>query len=82
MGNESQSSLPASVWTAYFSLNGVGIVVGLLSGAGIISGAALAVFIFAALGVFMPWAIWKRDPATLAECDAYRGEGDIPKVEQ
>ena len=68
-------SIPLSVATAYVGITVAGIAVGLLAGAGFISGAALAIFILGALAVFIPWAIWQLDPETLSNSDAFRKAG-------
>lgn len=74
-------SIPLAVATAYIGITIAGIAVGLLAGAGFVSGEALAVFILGALAVFIPWGVWQLDPETLAQADAYRkdessSEGD------
>jgi hypothetical protein len=68
----SSPSIPLSVWGAYIALIVAGIVVGLLSGAGSISGVGLAVFILGSLAVFIPWAVWQLDPHALERAEAYR----------
>jgi hypothetical protein len=60
------------VSTAFAGLLFVGCVFGFLAGADILSGAALAIFIFGALVVFVPWAVWRLDPEMLAEEPRYR----------
>jgi hypothetical protein len=68
----STSSIPLSVWGAYIVLVVAGVVVGLLSGAGLISGVGLAVFILGSLAVFIPWAVWQLDPNALEQAESYR----------
>ncbi len=70
--HDNERSLPYSVWIAYFSLNVVGVLVGLLSGAGLISGAGLGIFILGSLAIFIPWAVWKIDSKDLMETDSYK----------
>lgn len=72
MNGQPSRALPDSVSTVFLALLLVGGVVGFLSGAGVLSGAGLAVFIFTALAVFVPWAIWKLNPDGLSEESAYR----------
>lgn len=69
----SDKELPLEVWLAYFSLVVIGMVVGLLSGAGFISGIGLVIVIFGSLTGFIPWAIWKLEPETLSPGE---GHGD------
>lgn len=72
MHSDSDKSLDSSVLAAFFGLNAVGIAVGVLAGGGMISGAALAVFILGAVAGFVLWAIWRVDPEALASSDAYK----------
>lgn len=67
-----EQSIPTSVWTAYVGLLIAGFAIGILSGAGSISGEALAIFILGSLTIFIPWAIWQWNPDSLAETDLYR----------
>jgi len=67
----SQQGLPDIVVNVYFALLLVGAVCGLLAGAGQLSGVGLLVFIFGALVIFVPWAVWKLNPGILKEEDGY-----------
>ncbi len=65
--------MPDSVWNTFFVIAVVGALIGFLCGAELVSGLALAVFMFAALSVFVVWAIVMLDPQRLAEEPAYKG---------
>jgi hypothetical protein len=70
-------SIPPSVATAFVGVTVAGIAVGLLAGAGLVSGGALAAFILGALAVFIPWGVWQLDPETLSQADAYSKEKSL-----
>jgi hypothetical protein len=72
--NDAGQDIPDSVLTAYFSLLLVGAVCGVLAGAKVLSGVGLGIFIFGALAIFVPWAIWKLNPELLKQESAYRGD--------
>jgi hypothetical protein len=57
-----------------FAIAAVGAVIGLLCGTELVSGLAFAVFMLAALIVFVIWAVVMLDLQRLAEEPAYKGE--------
>jgi len=67
--------MPDSIWNAFFAISAVGAVIGLLCGAELVSGLALAIFMVVALIVFVIWTIVMLDPQGLAEEPAYKDEG-------
>lgn len=71
MRHDDKDTIASSAWIAYFSLVLIGAILGLLTGAGTIPGASLAVFVLAAVAGFIPWAIWNLDPESLEESEAY-----------
>jgi hypothetical protein len=72
MNGGSKRELPTAVWSAYFGIVAVGLVVGFLSGAGVISWGALVVFMVGSVAGFVSWAVWKLDPDVVTKGRAYR----------
>lgn len=64
--------LPDAVWSAFWVLALAGLLLGILCGAGVLSGLALGLIVVAAVAVFVPWAVTLTSPQTLAEETEYR----------
>lgn len=65
--------LPGAVWSAFWVLALAGLLLGILCGAGVLSGLALGLIVTAAVAVFVPWAVTLTAPQMLAEEPEYRG---------
>lgn len=74
MNRRSRELFSTSVSFAFAALLFIGCVFGFLAGVEVLSGAALAIFLFGALVVFVPWAVWRLDPELLTEEPKYRDE--------
>jgi hypothetical protein len=68
--------MPNAAWTAYWVLVVVGIVLGLLCGAGSLSGLGLGIFMAVAIAVFVSWAVLMIDPKRLADHPTYKNEDE------
>lgn len=71
MNGERYSTLPAAVISAFLGLLAVGVVLGALFGAGVLSGETLTAIVLGGVTIFVPWAVLKLDPRSLTEI----GEG-------
>lgn len=67
MSDESHSVLPSSVLSAFLALLAIGLVLGVMFGAGALSGAALTWIVLGGVTVFVPWSVVKLDPRGLTE---------------
>lgn len=68
--------MPDPVWNAFWVLLIVGFVLGLLCGAGLLSGLGLVIFVAGVLVGFVPWAVALIDPRTLPDEPEYKGVDD------
>lgn len=64
--------LPDAVWSAFWILAVAGLLLGILCGAGVLSGLALGLIVAAAVAVFVPWAVTLTAPQMLAEEPEYK----------
>jgi hypothetical protein len=62
-----------SVWNAFFVIALIGLIVGALTGAGILGGLALLAVMFVAVAVFVIWTVTMLDPDDLANEPSYKG---------
>lgn len=69
--------LSNTAWIAYWVLMAVGVVLGLLCGAGSFSGIGLGIFVAVAVALFVPWVVLTTDPRLLAEHSTYKGEEKV-----
>ncbi len=67
MSSKERKVLPDVVISAFLWLVPVGVVLGVLTGAGVISGPALVLVVFGGLTGFVPWAVLKLDPLGVSE---------------
>ncbi|HEX7244807.1 MAG TPA: hypothetical protein VF245_04485 [Solirubrobacterales bacterium] len=67
MKSESYLSLPSELISAFFSLIIVGIVLGVLYGAELLSGVALTWIVLGGSAIFVIWAVVKLDPRGITE---------------
>jgi hypothetical protein len=70
------NQVPDVVWRAFTALIIVGAVMGILCGSGATSGGSLLAFLFGALAIFVPWAVWKLDVSLIKEMSDYRESRD------
>jgi hypothetical protein len=70
--NEKSQVMPDAVWNAYWILLVAGALLGLLCGAGVLSGLGLGVFVAGAVIGFVPWAVSMIEPQKLADEPAYK----------
>lgn len=67
MKRESYLTLPAEVISAFFGLLLIGVVLGGLYGAGIMSGVMLTWIVLGGTAGFVVWAVVKLDPRGITE---------------
>jgi hypothetical protein len=67
MNNESYLTLPSAVLSAFFGLLIIGIVLGVLYGAQILSGFVLTWIVLGGTAVFVLWGVVNLDPRGITE---------------
>lgn len=65
--------MPDAVWNAFWVILVVGFVLGVMCGAGLISGLGLVIFMAGVVAGFVSWAVALIDPRTLADEPEYQG---------
>lgn len=68
--------MPSAVWTAYWALIAVGILLGTLCGTGSLSGLGLGIFMAGAIAVFVTWAVLMINPKKLSDHPTYKAEDE------
>jgi len=67
MSDRGYSSIPTVAFSGFLGLLPVGILLGVLYGAGVIPVIAVSAVVLGALAVFVPWAVLKLDPRRIGE---------------
>jgi hypothetical protein len=61
------TSVPAPVFSVFLVLVPVGVLIGILCGAGALAELAVSAVVFGGLAAFVPWAVLKLDPRRIGE---------------
>jgi hypothetical protein len=72
--HQNRRPLPIQIWHAFEALVALGVALGSLYGAGLVSGAVLLVAMLCILLAFVPWAVFQLDPRGLTDLRAYRND--------